>query len=304
MAISRSHAPNAIVHLPGVSEVHGMTYAQVAQEVVNFLAYTQGTTGNNLGSWGYHDPESGHDQSAAGFVTLGLGYANLSFGIPLPPALLTNLGTWIDFIQYTPDPPDQFHGGAGYWAPTDWINMYKTGHLLYQMALVGNTPTTPRMQWALAFLERHWNVPNSGTYGHSSTVNGFPDVGWRGGPGDPPNPLPSFIAVFSMKTALLLLNVSHVGTVDWFDDFTDVIVANQYVDGSWEQGGYPPWDNRTLSTCWALMTMLRATPAEVEPEPADPAAIPTLSEWGLILMALLLGYTAYTTLRRRGMPAA
>ncbi len=291
MAICRTSSPNTVVNVSG-SPVDGMTYLQVAQETVNYLVYTQGITGNYVGAWGYHGPDSGSDQSTTGWVVLGLGYAEHSFNISIPAGLLTALNTYIDYIQYTPaDTSDPMHGGSGYWQANQWINCYKTGHLLYEMELVGDTTATPRVQWALDFLGRHWNVPNSGYSGHTSTVNGFPDVGWRG---NPPSPLPSYIATATIMKAMLSLGLDTIGAHDWYDDFTDVIVANQHVDGYWEQGGYPT-GYRTLSTNWALLTMLKASSAP----PPPPASIPTLSEWGMIILFLLTITAGFMVIRRR-----
>jgi hypothetical protein len=296
MAISRTHAAGTVVDVPD-SPVNGMTYRQVAQEVVNFFDYTQGTTGTYFGAWGYHGPDSGSDQSATGWVVLGLGYAKHSFGLSLPEGLLEGLSTYIDYIQYTPDPADAFHGGSGYWVPDQWINIYKTGHLIYEMALVGDSVETPRVQWALDFLKRHWDVPNSGQYGHTYTVNGHPDIGWKGGTEDPPSPLPSYIATATVMKGLLLLGVDSLDEVDWYDQFADIIMANQNEDGSWDQGGYPTY-GKTLSTNWALMTMLRATSTPEPPASSGSRSrgctigsngAPNL-EWVLLLGMAFLGY--------------
>jgi LPXTG-motif cell wall-anchored protein len=52
------------------------------------------------------------------------------------------------------------------------------------------------------------------------------------------------------------------------------------------------WGDVQLSTCWALLTLERAAP--------HLSAIPTLTEWGLIIFGVvLLGFITWVFLRRR-----
>ena len=265
MAIVISGAPNKVVEVAG-SAVEGMTYRQVVEEALNYLDYTQCKTGNGIGSWDYVGTSTYGDQSIAGWVTLGLGYATSRFDVTIPPDILDKLNEGIDIIQWTDPPVDEgCYGGAGYTSssspPYDsWINIYKVGHLLYMMGLVGDTAATPRVQWSLGFIERHWNHPSSG----QSSSTGCSTPGWRG---DPPSPLPSYIATVATMKGLLKLGIDMVGPYDWYEEFSDVIVANQNPDGSWIQGGYPtgyPY----LPTMWAMLTLLKAVP-----EPPTPPAL-------------------------------
>jgi hypothetical protein len=273
MAISSTEDPSKVVEVPG-SAVNGLTYLQVAEEVVNYVDEAQVKSGNGRGMWYYSAPTTTGDMSISGWTTLGLGYAKEKFGITLPQDMMNHLNAGIDIVQWTEDPNDPRYGGAGYTSGgtvpySNWINIHKVGHLLSMMELVGDTAASPRVQRSIGFLERHWNTPNSGLYGYeNSLVNGYRDVGWRGGAGDPPNPMPSYIATVSVMKGLLALGIDTItvseSTINWQDEFNDVVVANQFAAGYWEQGGYPPGtygDNyRNYSTAWALMTMLRAVP--------------------------------------------
>jgi len=261
MAIVMSGAPNAVVSVAG-SAVDGMTYRQVVEEALNYIDWAQIKTGNGIGSWDYDGRNTTGDQSIAGWVTLGLGYATSRFGIPIPADTLAKLNQGIDIIQWTEDPVDEgCYGGAGYRSSgtppyNSWINSYKVGHLLYMMGLVGDTPTNPRVQRSLGFLQRHWEQPTSGTSG------GCSDAGWRG---NPPTLLPSYIATVAIMKGLLKLGIDMVGPYPWYENFSDVIVANQHDDGYWIEGGHPSSHLPMLPTTWAMLTLMKAAPDPVTP---------------------------------------
>ena len=142
MAIARSGAPDAVVS--GGTALDGFTYKQVAQMVVDWLATQQLTSGDATGGWCYTMSWGFGDQSATGWVGMGLGYAAHSMGCTLPADTITRLSTWNDFIQsQTPGPT---FGGAAYTSNyPGWYNVYKTGHLLFNRSLCGDTVATQRV---------------------------------------------------------------------------------------------------------------------------------------------------------------
>ena len=109
MAIARSGTPNATVT---GGALNGFTYKQVAQMAVDWLASAQLTTGDANGAWYYDKAGTFGDQSATGWVGMGLGYAAHSMGCTVPADTLTRLSTWNDFIQSTT--PGPTFGGAAY----------------------------------------------------------------------------------------------------------------------------------------------------------------------------------------------
>ncbi len=258
MAIARSGTPSAVV---STGPLTGFTYLQVAQMTVDWLASAQVRTGDGTGAWYYRkDPSlTTGDQSATGWVTLGLGYAAHSMGITLPADMLARLSTWNDFIQS--DTPGPTFGGAAYMSSyLDWYNVYKTGHLLFAQALCGDTAASQRVQDALTFMTTHWNDLTNG----AGSTN---DFGWRG---DPANEiLPSYIATAAAMKGFNDLDIKTFNGIDWYSDFTDVIVANQAADGHWLGGGHGEMVHR--STCWALLTLLKAT-SHVPPQITTQAA--------------------------------
>lgn len=110
MGIVMSGTPDRVVDVPG-SAVNGMTYRNVVQEIVNYAYYSQCTTGGGIGSWAYNGQSTYGDQSIAGWVTLGLGYARDRFGIVLQQDMMDRLNTAIDIIQWTEDAGDPRYGG-------------------------------------------------------------------------------------------------------------------------------------------------------------------------------------------------
>ncbi len=260
MAITVAARKDRVVDLPG-SDVHGMTYLQIVEEALRHIEAVQLTAGDAVGSWDYYPTGTRGDMSAAGWVSLGLGYASYNFDIILSATLLSRLSQSIDAAQWTGDSSDPRYGGAGYRSTNSygsWINLYKAGHLLYMLSLVGDAPSSARVQRVMDHILSHWNKPNSGRSGYPAQTNGEFDMGWRGGS---PDPLPSYIATVAMMKAFVAWGLTTIGAgIDWYDEMTDVIVARQNPDGSWDQGGYPTHYTE-LATIWALLTMLRAAPA-------------------------------------------
>ncbi len=240
MAIVASQDPGCVVTTPG-SVVETWTYKEVVQSCVDWFAATQ----NPDGGWRYEAGNQGSDNSNTGYAVLGLRYAEL-FGCMIPASIETGLENWITVIQdpVNGDPDD---GGSLYaidW-PRPWVNVLKTGNLLFEMAFVGDTTSTGRVQDALDYIERHWNDPNW-------------DPGWKGpGPvwwGEPDNP--DYQAMYCLMKGLGAMGIRTINVdgseVDWFDEFTTAIVDTQNLDGSWP---HDYWGNELLATEWALLVL-------------------------------------------------
>jgi hypothetical protein len=248
MAVARSGAPNAVV---SGGALNGFTYKQVAQMAVDWLASAQVTTGTGNGAWYYNKGQPYGDQSATGWVGMGLGYAAHSMGCTLPADMISRLSTWNDYIQNHTAGPS--FGGAGYGDPTGWVNVYKTGHLLFNQSLCGDTVATQRVQDALTFMTLHWADK---TNGYSGPPN---DYGWRGDPTAEPPLAPAYIAMATSMKGFTALNIETFNGIDWYNDFSDVIVATQFADGHWVGGGYDEEEAPLRSTCWALLTLLKGS---------------------------------------------
>jgi hypothetical protein len=216
-------------------------------------------------------------------VALGLGYAETSeCEITVPNFVYDELDIWIDYIQNDPGPADDGweddpDGGSGYSAPDSWVNIYKTGNLLFEMALVGDAETTGRVQDAIDYIVRHWNDDI--------------DPGWNGTPAD-------YQATYTAMKGLEVFGIDTIDGIDWFDEFSDVIVAQQNADGSWP--GTCNYGNSVLCTAWAMLTLQKEVP-EIGPTP--PTAVPTLTPIGLIalvgLLSVIAAISISTTIRKK-----
>lgn len=250
MAITANNDPTRVVNVSG-SPVDGWKYKDVAQDIVDILAYGQVDSGSGRGGWYYTNTDNGSqpgDNSVGGWFTLGLGYANSNFGITTPQFVKDELNIYIDYIQNQPGPADNTcgssdpDGGSGYTTPACTVNTYKTGTLLYEMKMVGDTAATPRVMNATNYIERHWNDANQ-------------DPGWRDGSGTS-----GYQATFSLLKGfevfgITQINVSGNPTLDYFDDMATEIVNEQAPDGHWAGCAYG--DNH-LCTVWALLTIEKA----------------------------------------------
>jgi len=235
MAISaaKPFAPGPVPTGPLV----GWTYADVITDTVDYLAYGQNDAGWERGGWGYSDNHvDWSDNSNTGWVTLGLGYA-LASGATIRQFVYDELNIWIDYVQNEVN-GDTNDGGSGYTHPDEWVNMLKTGNLLYQMALVGDTIDTQRVTDAIDYQERHWNDADW-------------DPGWKG-PGWGVNDWAHHQATFCIMKGFEafgvdLIDLDDDGTpeYDWFDDISTRIVQTQNDDGSWF---YDEWGDDILST--------------------------------------------------------
>jgi hypothetical protein len=154
---------------------------------------------------------------------------------------------WIDWVQddIDGDPKD---GGSWYSYPGDGIgvNILKTGNLIFEMALVGDTPTTTRVTDATDYLAAHWS--------DASGANSPP--GWNGTPAQ-------YQTMFCAMKGLEYMGIDTFDGIDWFKDFSDVIVAQQDKTpgptyGSWQSSsgrGEP-----VIITEWALLTLEKVAP--------------------------------------------
>jgi len=246
MAIAASRAPDRVVDVPG-SQVDGWTYKQVLDDAVDYMAFGQADIGNAAhGGWGYSDNQGWTDNSNGGYAVLGLAYAEaplFGFNCSVPKFVKDELSLYIDWIQTDGGSDD---GGSGYNWPGSWVNILKTGNLIFQMTFVGDPPESARMQRALGYLGRRWNHPSR-------------DPGWKGPP-------PHYQSAYCVMKGLTYADINTIDVegapVDWYDEFAQAIVSNQQMDGSWPSDY---WGGQVLATEWALLTLEAIAPPQPEP---------------------------------------
>jgi len=264
MAIAASRAPERVVNVPG-SPVDNWKYKDVLQDAVDYLAWGQTDWGYGIGGWDYEEMDNGgdrSDQSITGWAAFGLGFAEspaYGFMCTIPAFVKTEMNIWIDYIQNDVD-GDTNDGGAGYTDPGSWVNILKTGHLLYNMKFVGDTAATPRVQDAVAYIVRHWNDANV-------------DPGWRGAPGE----VAGYHAMYDVMKGLTALGIHVIDGIDWQTEFEEVLIDQQWGDGSWPVSYWDDGGDNILSTEWALLTLQKVAPpivirgVQVVIEPSPPA---------------------------------
>jgi len=263
MAIAASRAPDRVVNVPG-SAVENWKYKDVLQDAVEYLAWGQNDAGWERGGWGYeHNYVGWSDESNTGWPTFGLGFAEspaYGFMCTIPAFVKTELNIWIDYIQNDVN-GDTNDGGAGYTSPDSWVNILKTGHLLYQMEFVGDTAENQRVQDAVAYLVRHWNDAND-------------EPGWRGWPGG----VAGYQAMYNVMKGLAGLGIHVIDGIDWQTEFEEVLLAQQLGDGSWPVTIWDRGYDKILSTELALLTLQKVVPpfrkVEVTISPDNQSGLP------------------------------
>ncbi|TLM65583.1 MAG: hypothetical protein FDZ69_09470 [Deltaproteobacteria bacterium] len=231
-AIAASNTPDRVV---ATGPCSGMTYRQVMEDLVDFLAWAQIDAGPGRGGWRYWYYDNGWDygdNSVAQWPVLGL-IAASQWGISAPAFVKSEMEYWVGYIQ---NPND---GGSGYDTPFTMVNIAKTGGLLVEFYFLGDTRESPRVKAALNYINAHWNDPLN-----------F----WDGNRGHP-------YAMFSVFKGLELLQVPTVANAaatpdtpagDWWGDYAEFLVLTQshptpglgYWSGYFNWGPYlaTPWD--------------------------------------------------------------
>jgi len=234
------------------------TFKEIAQDAAEWLAFAQGDSGDDEGGWGYgaldnQTEDDWTDNSNGGYAVLGLAAAE-GFECTVPDWVRTELDAWIATIQ-DPVDGDPDDGGSYYnpdWLPgTPWVNELKTGNLIFQMTFCGDATTATRFQDALDYIARHWRDENN-------------DPGWGF------NQAPAhYQAMFCLmkgfeysEKGLIDLDDDDTDEHDWYQEFADVIIAQQNPDGSWPLGDY---GDEILNTIWALLTLEKITPPPPPP---------------------------------------
>jgi hypothetical protein len=238
---------------------HPELYGVLLQDAVDYMAWAQvdegcsGSEAVHRGGWRYGPNQCTSDNSTSGYATLGMGFAGAAppfgFGLTVPEFVVDELDPWIGVIQDPVDGDDQ--DGGSYYDPQwpDYVNILKTGNLLYEMGLVGDTASAARVRDAVDYIERMWTSAD-------------PDVGWIG----------HRQAMFTMMKGLEslgieLLDLDGVEPLDeWFPIVAQHLIDTQNPDGSWP---YDYFGDEILSTAWALLTLEKAVPTFEVPVPVD-----------------------------------
>jgi hypothetical protein len=273
--------------------LNGWTHSHVAQDALDWLLYGQGDSGCAEGGWGYSaNYTNWSDQSNTGYVTFGLKLASdpppYGFGLTVPAIYRTRLNTYIGAVQDPVDGSADAYDGGSWYEPCSsdkWVNILKTGHLLAEMALAGDTSAAQRVKNAITYIQSHWNS--------TGPQPEFPytSLGWKD----------DYQAMFTMMKGLTLMGITTLSvggsSIDWFDQVSTQIVSTQNANGSWPLTSYEGGeDSQILTTAWALLILEKA----VGKAPAQRATqAPAMSAVGLFVLAGLLTAGGIGVVRRR-----
>jgi hypothetical protein len=264
MAVAAARCLGCEVSVPS-SVVDGYTFEQVLQANVDYFIAAQ----NPDGGWRYVDHSEPSDNSNTGFAVLGLMAAE-GAGITIPQDLKVNLSTFIDAIQ------DDVTGGSMYALtyPIPWINVMKTGNLLFEMAFVGDNPDDSRVQAALDYIETNWDATGTGD---------IYDVGWH----NPDN----YLAMYCLMKGFVAMGIDEIEVggipVNWYDEFVAEIL---------EDTPFPlpsnPWIDAYLSSVFSLLTLEKITPVpylmvDVDVKPEDCPNPLNVKAKGILPIAIL-----------------
>jgi len=254
MAVAASNAPTRVIATGPLAPL-ATTYQQALERMMAWMAYAQNIAGCEIGGWGYGARQGGwSDNSNSGYASLGIGFAAApspkGFGLAIPATVAPGLSAFVANLQV---PSGPYLGGSIYNPCPPYgmdimlVNTLKTGNLLYELALVGASPSDARVQNAIGFMQNYWNSPACPCDGG----------GWMG----------DYQAMFCLMKGLEALDIRELtvggNPIDWFDVVSTHIFSNQNPAGYWlhTQGEDTP---AILDTVWALLTLERVVPVITE----------------------------------------
>ncbi|MEA2075375.1 MAG: carboxypeptidase regulatory-like domain-containing protein [Euryarchaeota archaeon] len=247
MAISSSQTPDEIAKT-GSANVKGRTYKDIAQDMVDFIAWGQSDpyTGVYEGGWRYSANYGQSDNSVSQWPVIGMEAAERNygeFGLIIPDFVKPELSKWLNYSQGG-------DGGFGYKGPGDWENTGKTGAGCAMLSFCGVPTTDSRYQNALGFLDDNWYVT---TYKYTN----FGD----------------YYTMYAIMKGMRIPDpdVEFIGAHDWYAEYSRYIVdeVNVYgehvVDHSWLGAREV---KPVLATAWAVLTLTKEV---VKPGPVADA---------------------------------
>jgi hypothetical protein len=224
----------------------GRTYADITQDMADFLAFAQNEPDIGVwrGGWRYRANYDQSDMSVTQWPVIGLEAAESNFATSVPQYVKDELEIYLAADQ----DPD---GGFGYTSPGG--NVARTGAGVACLAWIGANTGDPRVTSAINFIDNNWNWDNMGNlyamYAVMKGMRGFePDL-------------------------------KMIGSRDWYAEYADFLIANQYSDGSWTSDIWYDRDLATASGILILTPEVFASPpvavAKASPTEASPGTVIT-----------------------------
>ncbi|MDI6751341.1 MAG: CARDB domain-containing protein [bacterium] len=248
MTLSSSGAPNRIA-LTGSPNVKGRTYKEIAQDMVDCLAWGQTDPYAEVyeGGWRYSLNYGQSDNSVSQWPVIGMESAERNLkeaGLKVPDFVRPELLKWLSYSQNA-------NGGFGYSSPDDWVNTAKTGAGCAMLSWAGVETSDNRFQRALSFLNNDW-------YNTNWSCTNFGD----------------YYTMYGIMKGMRIPDpdVEVIRSHNWYSEYARYIIdeQNKYGDGyvvdtSWlgEREVKP-----ILATAWAIAILV---PTPVTPPPVADA---------------------------------
>ena len=230
LAVSGTPKEMAAVGGEGVLE---RTYRDIAQDMVDYLAWAQTDSPDAArGGWRYEPNSGDSDMSVTQWPVIGIEVAETNWGITVPDWIKSELGNYLTRIQ-------DKDGGFGYRKDaSDRKNIAKTGAGIACLLWIGVPADNERIGQAKDFIAARWD----------STNDGFKYVENIG----------NLYAMYAVAKGSLLARppIEVYGTHDWYQEYADYLISTQASNGSWNDETRVK-GNLPLSTAWALLILSR-----------------------------------------------
>lgn len=163
------------------------------------------------GGWSYSPNEARGDNSLTQWAVLGISEAKTRWGIDVNPAVITQLGHWLDWSQCS-------NGTFGYDAPGSWCNYQKVGAGLIMLKYVGKPLGDAAVQSALNYASANWSTSGS-------EYN-----------------LSNLYSMYGMYKAMKVWGLADVGASastgqNWEQQYDENLINTQNGNGSWPNLG-------------------------------------------------------------------
>jgi hypothetical protein len=245
MALASSSDPALTCEVGGFG-MYGRSYGEIAQDMVDFLAFAQNEpdVGVWRGGWRYGPNYDQSDMSVTQWPVIGMEAAESNFGTVVPHYVKDELQIYLTEDQDS-------DGGFGYTAPGG--NVARTGAGIACLAWIGAAPSDNTVTNATGFIDNNWDWDNQGNlyamYAVMKGMRGF----------EP--------------------NLTMIGTHDWYAEYTDFLIENQSDDGSWTSEQWYGREMATPSGVLILTPEVFVSPpvavAKASPIEASPCAVIT-----------------------------
>lgn len=252
LAIVASNSQTSVT-TTGPTGVVGRTYHDVAQDIVDWIAWAQNSVAANgiyEGGWRYVPQYGSSDNSVTQWPVIGLLGAQL-WGINAPSWVGTELQKWITASQdltgtYLTNP---VYGAFDYTPGYGLYTSAETASGILSLTYIGTANTDPRILAAEGWLNMDW------------TPNGAD--GWRWNIGDLYDMYAVMKAMRLTTPVPTIFITDYTGSngINWYNgtgQYADSLLTNQYADGHWNnwvavsEGGDI---SDALGTSWATLIL-------------------------------------------------